>query len=56
MKRRRLVGKLLTSVVMLPIACGAALPFYYIIVNTFKTQEQTALSPLGLPSSLNLSN
>jgi raffinose/stachyose/melibiose transport system permease protein len=41
---------------MIPIACGAALPFYYIIVNTFKTQEQTALSPLGLPSSLNFSN
>jgi len=55
-KRRGLVGKILTSAIMIPIACGAALPFYYIIVNTFKTQEQTALSPLGLPSSLNFSN
>lgn len=55
-KQRRLLGSAVTSVVMIVIACGAALPFYYIIVNTFKTQEQTALSPLGLPSSLNFSN
>ncbi len=54
--RRRRLGSLLATVVMLPIAAGAALPFYYIIVNTLKTQEQTALSPLSLPTSLDWSN
>jgi raffinose/stachyose/melibiose transport system permease protein len=49
-------GKIALSIVMLSIACAVALPFYYIIVNTFKTQQQTSESPLGLPSSLSLSN
>jgi raffinose/stachyose/melibiose transport system permease protein len=44
------------SVVMLSIACTVAVPFYYIIVNTFKTQQQTSVSPLGLPTSFNLTN
>ena len=49
-------GKIALCIVMLSIACAVALPFYYIIVNTFKTQQQTSESPLGLPSSLSLSN
>ncbi|MFJ7289701.1 carbohydrate ABC transporter permease [Curtobacterium sp. AB451] len=44
------------SVVMIPIAAVVALPFYYILVNTLKTQQQTAQSPLALPSSFDLSN
>ena len=48
-------GKIALAVVMLSIACAVALPFYYIVVNTFKTQQQTSESPLGLPSSLSLS-
>ena len=56
MKKRERIGRWLTTLVMVAVACGVALPFYYIIVNTFKTQEQTTLSPLGLPTSLNFSN
>ncbi len=55
MKKSR-PGKIALSIVMLSIACAVALPFYYIIVNTFKTQQQTSASPLGLPTSLTLSN
>lgn len=40
----------LTSVVMIPLACLMALPFYYIAVNTFKTPQQTADHPLALPT------
>jgi raffinose/stachyose/melibiose transport system permease protein len=47
---------LLTSAIMLPIAAIMAVPFYYIVVNTFKTQEETTKAPLALPTSLNLSN
>jgi raffinose/stachyose/melibiose transport system permease protein len=46
----------LTSLAMIFLACLVALPFYYIIVNTFKTQSQMELNPISLPSSLNLNN
>ncbi len=49
-------GRIATGIVMLSIACAVALPFYYIVVNTFKNQQQTSESPLGLPSSLTLAN
>jgi raffinose/stachyose/melibiose transport system permease protein len=55
-RRRSWVNRLATSVVMISIACTVAFPFYYIIVNTFKTQQQTSESPLGLPTSLSLTN
>ncbi|MEN2742648.1 carbohydrate ABC transporter permease [Microbacterium sp. X-17] len=47
---------LLVSAVMIPIACIIAVPFYYILVNTLKTQQETATNPLALPSSLNFEN
>jgi len=50
------LARLATSVVMISVACFVGFPFYYIIVNTFKTQQQTSSSPLSLPSSLNLTN
>jgi raffinose/stachyose/melibiose transport system permease protein len=56
MRRRSWVTRLATSVVMLSIACTVAFPFYYIVVNTFKTQQQTSESPLSLPTSFNLTN
>jgi raffinose/stachyose/melibiose transport system permease protein len=55
-RRRRWAIKLLLSVVMLALAAGAALPFYYIVVNTFKTPEQSAISPLALPSPFTFEN
>jgi len=39
-----------TSLIMVPLSCLIAVPFYYIVVNTFKTQAETTQSPLGLPS------
>ncbi|HTW09902.1 MAG TPA: hypothetical protein VME46_20535, partial [Acidimicrobiales bacterium] len=56
MRRSSWVSRLALSIVMLSIACTVAVPFYYIIVNTFKTQQQTSVSPLGLPTSFNLTN
>ncbi len=54
--RRRLAVKLILSPVMLAVAAGVSLPFYYIVVNTFKTTEQGATSPLALPSPFTLEN
>jgi raffinose/stachyose/melibiose transport system permease protein len=47
-------GALIVSAVMVPLACIVGLPFYYIVVNTFKTQAETAASPLALPSEWRL--
>ena len=52
-KRR---GAILTSIVMLTLAALVGLPFYYIVVNTLKTQRETAVAPLALPSGLFLDN
>ncbi|WP_228518165.1 carbohydrate ABC transporter permease [Curtobacterium sp. VKM Ac-1376] len=41
---------------MIVISCVVAIPFYYLLVNTFKTQQETTANPLGLPSSLYLGN
>ena len=49
-------GAILTSVIMIPLACVIGLPFYYVLVNTFKTQAETTLAPLALPTTLNLDN
>ncbi|MDQ0634281.1 raffinose/stachyose/melibiose transport system permease protein [Arthrobacter pascens] len=47
---------IILSVIMLPIACVMALPFYYVLVNTLKTQQETAANPLALPSTLDFDN
>jgi raffinose/stachyose/melibiose transport system permease protein len=49
-------GAILTSLIMIPLACVIGLPFYYVVVNTFKTQAETTMSPLALPTTLNLDN
>lgn len=53
MKRSR---SILASVIMIPIACVMALPFYYVVVNTLKSQMETVRSPLALPTGLYLDN
>ena len=46
----------LTAVIMIPVALIVALPLYYIVVNTFKTQAEMASSPFALPTQLFLDN
>jgi raffinose/stachyose/melibiose transport system permease protein len=46
----------LTAVIMIPIALIVALPLYYIVVNTFKTQQEMSSSPFALPTRLFLDN
>jgi raffinose/stachyose/melibiose transport system permease protein len=52
--RRR--SSILTSAIMLPIACLVGIPLYYIVVNTFKTQQEMTTAPLSPPTSLFLDN
>jgi raffinose/stachyose/melibiose transport system permease protein len=46
----------LTAVIMIPVGLIMALPLYYIVVNTFKTQEEMSSSPFALPTQLFLDN
>ncbi|SHG54079.1 raffinose/stachyose/melibiose transport system permease protein [Kaistia soli DSM 19436] len=46
----------LLSITMIALAVIMGLPFYYIIVNTLKTQQVAGNSPFGLPSRLFLDN
>ncbi|WP_025155378.1 carbohydrate ABC transporter permease [Leifsonia aquatica] len=49
-------NKVLLSVVMIILACLVGAPFYYIVVNTFKSQAEMSTNPLGLPHSFTLEN
>jgi raffinose/stachyose/melibiose transport system permease protein len=49
-------SSILTSVIMLPVACVVGIPLYYIVVNTFKTQQEITTTPLSPPTSLFLDN
>lgn len=55
-RTRRRVSSLTLSVVLISLAVAVAIPLYYIVVSTFKTQSEMAKSPLGLPSSLSFDN
>ncbi|HUR08652.1 MAG TPA: carbohydrate ABC transporter permease, partial [Nonomuraea sp.] len=46
----------LLSLAMILAAAVVGVPFYYIVVNTFKTQAETSASPLAPPTSLYLDN
>lgn len=41
----------LLSTIMIGLACLIAIPLYYIVVNTFKTQGDMVTNPLGIPTS-----
>lgn len=44
------------EIVLWVLAIIVIIPFYYLLVTTFKTAEMAARSPLSLPSSLDFSN
>jgi raffinose/stachyose/melibiose transport system permease protein len=52
----RRTASIVSSLILLPLSCLVGLPFYYILVNTFKNQGQMAADPFGLPSSWSLAN
>jgi raffinose/stachyose/melibiose transport system permease protein len=56
MRSRRMLGYAVRSVLMLALAAVIGVPFYYIVVNTLKSQSEYGHSPLALPSMLYLDN
>jgi raffinose/stachyose/melibiose transport system permease protein len=55
-KTSRTLRYVALSAVMIAVAVVVGIPLYYIVVNTFKTQDQMVTSPLALPSQLYLGN
>lgn len=49
-------ASLLTSLIAVPLGCLVGVPFYYILVNCFKTQGEMAADPFGLPHSWSFQN
>lgn len=56
MKKSNKKNYWLLTIIMLPLTLIMLVPFYYIIVNTLKTPQEAAQSPLGLPKSLYFDN
>jgi raffinose/stachyose/melibiose transport system permease protein len=56
MTRRPLWRRVALSVMMLALAAVIAIPLYYVVVNTFKTQGEMVAAPLMPPSEPYLGN
>lgn len=48
--------RVLLSVVMIALACFIAIPLYFVLINTFKTQAGMVAAPLAPPGELFLGN
>ncbi|NLB89833.1 MAG: carbohydrate ABC transporter permease [Clostridiales bacterium] len=55
-RRRRTVWSILGELLLLILAIMILIPFYYMIVNVFKTQQEMAKTPLALPTQLYFDN
>jgi len=55
-RRRRPPRLILGEALMLAVSLAMLAPFYYLVVNVLKTQQEVAMTPLALPSSFYLDN
>lgn len=49
-------GSMVTSVIVLAVTLVCAVPLWYIVINTFKTADDMAANPLGLPQTWTFAN
>lgn len=55
MKEKKIFTDIALHIVMLLLSAVVLIPIYYLIVTSLKTGKEAAISPMALPSSLNLS-
>ncbi len=55
-RKRRSTASIVGECCMLLLSIVILAPFYYLLVNVFKTQQEMAMTPLALPSHLFLDN
>lgn len=53
---RRKTSDIIIEIIMIILAAIVMIPIYYLIVTTFKTPEESTISPLGLPKRLVFDN
>lgn len=56
MEKKYTKKTLAAEIIMIFLAIVFVVPLYYLVVSTFKNQQQILESPLGLPGSLSLAN
>ncbi|CQR48449.1 L-arabinose transport system permease protein AraQ [Paraliobacillus sp. PM-2] len=54
--KKNIFGKSLYTIGLTMICIIMFVPIYYLVVTTFKSPEEAAVSPLGLPKALDFSN
>lgn len=56
MKKKKKIGAIIGEIIMLMICILMLIPFYYLVVNTFKTPQEMSNSPLALPTHITFDN
>lgn len=54
--RTKKPGKIIGEILLLAVCVIILIPFYYLVVNTFKNPQEMSASPLALPSSITFDN
>ncbi|MEE1481817.1 MAG: carbohydrate ABC transporter permease [Agathobacter rectalis] len=56
MKKKKKIGAVIGEIIMLTFCVLMLVPFYYLVVNTFKSPQEMSSSPLALPTHFTLDN
>ena len=56
MKKKKNIGAVIGEIIMLTFCVLMLVPFYYLVVNTFKSPQEMSSSPLALPTHITLDN
>lgn len=55
-KKKKKLGAVIGEIIMLAVCVIMLIPFYYLVVNTFKTPQEMSSAPLALPTHVTFDN
>ena len=55
-KKKKKLGAVIGEIIMLAVCVIMFIPFYYLVVNTFKTPQEMSSAPLALPTHVTFDN
>ncbi len=55
-KKKKKIGAVIGEIIMLAVCVIMLIPFYYLVVNTFKTPQEMSSAPLALPTHVTFDN
>ena len=56
MKKKNEQKFFLSDLILIPICIVFLYPFYYLVINTFKTMQEMSFNPVAFPTVLFLDN